>query len=889
MALTPNTRLGPYEITSQIGAGGMGEVYRARDSKLKRDVALKVLPADVAGDRERLARFQREAEVLASLNHPNIAHIHGLEESNGTIALVMELVDGEDLAQRLTRGAIPIEEALAIAKQIADALEAAHEQGIIHRDLKPANIKVRDDGTVKVLDFGLAKALEPGAGNRDQGAGHTLANSPTITSPAMTMRGVILGTAAYMSPEQAKGKPVDKRTDIWAFGCVLFEMITGRRAFDGEDVTDTIAAVVTREPDWSWLPAATTAGVRRLLSRCLVKDRKQRLRDIGDANHELADQGAAVMPSSRQPNSWRRWSLPVAAAAAVLLLAVPAARHLTETTSAPPPLRLTMDAPPNTARLLSPEISADGRMVAFSALAAGAIVPQLWIRRLEETSAQLAPGSVVPTGAPFWSPDGRALAVPNREGLLHLDLSTGGTRVLADLRSTMVGISQFSGSWGSQGVLIYGLNGTIYRVSENGGDASAVPIEGTQANTELRFPTFLPDGRRFVFVSREKGEFVLHAASIDGGPATRLFESDSQAIYTEPIPDQGYLVYVKDEQLMAQGFDATTLQRRGTPFIVAPNVPLYTAEFIGTGRGAFSVSKDGVLVYTSQPEAVLQRLVWMDRSGKEVGTIGDPAIYFSPRISPDGQRVAVARLDPRTRYGDIYILQDKESGRRLTFDDANDLQPVWTPDGEWIVWGSTRGPTSFLVRRRADGSGNEEILHQSPHNLAPDDVSPDGRYVVFRESNPVTRNDLWIVAVDRSSPAKPLLNTGADEPRARFSPDGTLIGYISDASGQVESYLQPFPDMNGKWQVTEGSGNMPQWRRDGREIYFASRDTLFARAVLGTNPLKLGPMIPLFKPPATPRGSFFHASADGQRFLFAPEQLSTGLQRYNVAVGWVKP
>ncbi|HEX4914053.1 MAG TPA: serine/threonine-protein kinase, partial [Vicinamibacterales bacterium] len=484
--MTPNTRLGPYEITSQIGAGGMGEVYRARDSKLKREVAIKVLPDDVSADRERLARFQREAEVLASLNHPNIAHIHGLEESNGTIALVMELVEGEDLAQRLTRGAIPIDEALAIAKQIADALEAAHEQGIIHRDLKPANIKVRDDGTVKVLDFGLAKALEPGVGNREPGAGHTLANSPTITSPAMTrlrqgyggqatQPGIILGTAAYMSPEQAKGKVVDKRTDIWAFGCVLFEMITGRRAFDGEDVTDTIAAVVTREPDWSLLPAATTAGVRRLLARCLVKDRKQRLRDIGDAHHELADQSAAVMASSGPPNSWRRWSLPAAAALAVLLLAVPAARHLTETTPAPAPLRLTMEGPPNTARLLSPEISADGRVVAFSALQAGAITPQLWIRRLDETSAQLAPGSVVPTGAPFWSPNGRALAVPNREGLLHLDLSTGGTRVLADLRSTMVGISQFSGSWGSQGVLIYGLNGTIYRVSENGGDATAVP------------------------------------------------------------------------------------------------------------------------------------------------------------------------------------------------------------------------------------------------------------------------------------------------------------------------------------------------------------------------------------------------------------------------------
>jgi Tol biopolymer transport system component len=700
---------------------------------------------------------------------------------------------------------------------------------------------------------------------------------------------MILGTAAYMSPEQARGKTVDRRTDIWAFGCVLYEMLTGRHAFEGEDVTDTIAAVVTKEPDWTRLPASTPSGVRRLLARCLTKDRKRRLRDIGDAHHEFADETQAVTAPPPAAASRVPWMAAAAAALGAALLAIPAISHYRETVAPPAAMRLTIDGPANSVRLLGPEISPDGRAIGFASIASSSPAPQLWIRRLDEPAPAPAPGPIFVNGSHFWSPDSRAIAAQTRDGLMHLDLATGGTRILAPTRSTMVGLSQFSGTWGPNGVILYGLGGTIHRVSEQGGDSRPLEFEGLSAGAEARFPVFLPDGRRFLFLAQEQGQSYIYAASIDGGAVTRLFPSDSQAVYTEPVPGRGHMLYVRDDNLMAQPFELATLISMGTPSVVATGVPLFTAEFVGTGRAAFTVSPGGVLVYSSRSETVLQRLVWINREGKEVGTVGDPALYFGPRISPDGRRVAVARLDSKTRLGDIYVLAEGGGNQRLTFDEANDLQPVWTPDGQYVIWGSQRGSTSMLVRKRADGSGVEEILHRSEHPLAPDDVSSDGRHMVFRESDPKTRNDLWILPLDGSGKARPLLNTPADEPRARFSPDGRLIGYISDASGRVEAYLQPFPGMNGKWQVTEEGGQVPQWRRDGRELYYFAASKLWSRPVVSLDPLQLGLPVELFTPPPTPRGSFFHAAADGTRFLFAPERFSADSMKYHIALGWMKP
>jgi serine/threonine protein kinase len=906
------TSIGPYVIAGKVGEGGMGEVYRARDSKLKRDVALKLLPSSVRSDGERLARFQREAEVLAALNHPNIAHIHGLEESDGVTALVMELVEGEDLAQRLSRGPIPLAEVVPIAKQIADALEAAHDQGIVHRDLKPANIKLRPDGTIKVLDFGLAKldatvtsgALAEGRHQPREEAGF----SQAITSPAIgvtvrpefpeqsrgvTMHGTILGTAAYMSPEQAKGKPVDKRTDIWAFGCVVFEMLTAKRAFEGEDVTDVVAAVVSKDPDWQALPPSTPVGIRRLLARCLQKDRKQRLRDIGDAHPDLAEDTA---PPSMPAPAFRRapWMITaVAATAGAIALAVPAISHWRETPAAPRTLRLTIDAPPDTTRLLSPEISPDGGTIVFAAVRTSG-VPVLWTRRLDEPAATPLPNAPPPNSSAFWSPDGRSFAYLAREGLTRYDLSTSSSRVIARFGSTLAGVSRFSGTWSAESGILYGVGTNIYRVAD-GGEPRRLTFEGLPDQADNRFPVFLPDGRHFLFLSGDPAaQGFIYLASIDGGPVKKLFPAESQAMYAEPAPGRGHLLFIQDGSLMARPFDLASMEGHGEPFSVAASVPLYSAEFVGTGRGQFGVSRGGTVIHLSDPNPLTPKLTWFDRAGKELGTVGPPALYFGPRIAPDGRRVAVVRLDPRTRLGDIYIIDEQNREQRLTFDPASDLQPVWMPSGEHVIFSSHRNGRSQLFRKRADGAGNEELLYESAHSLAADDVSSDGRFVVFRESHPVTQNDLWVLPLDGSGKARAVLQTADDEPRARFSPDGRVLTYISAAAGgPTLPYGTSFPDLESRWQIVTVPSNVAQWRTDGKEIYYQTSidgaNVLVRQVVSSTAPLRLGERDILFRPPQTPRGSFFHASADGQRFLFAVEPAQPGLLRYQVAIDWLKP
>jgi Tol biopolymer transport system component len=873
--LSAGDKIGIYEVVAPLGAGGMGEVYRARDGKLKRDVAIKVLPADMATDPDRLARFQREAEVLASLNHPNIAHVYGVEDG----ALVMELVAGEDLSQRLARGALPIDDALSIAKQIAEALEAAHEASIVHRDLKPANVKLRDDGTVKVLDFGLAR---PGA---SAGSSAELASSPTITSPAMTMRGMIMGTAAYMAPEQAKGKVVDKRADIWAFGCLVYEMLTGKRAFDGEDVTDTIAAVVSKEPDWSALPPETPAHVTRALQRCLAKDRQRRVRDIADALYELTERTA---PAAAPPHVHGRRAVAmigVAAVAAIAALSYPAIQHWQEPARMMRPLRATIDAPPHASRLLSPEISPDGQSLLFGLVnAEGA--PEMWIRRFDEVVSQRVTGMSPPNGSGFWAPDGRSFAYPSRNGLFVHDLTTNSSRALVNFAATLAGVSRFFGTWSRESGIVYGVGRSIHRVVEEG--TRPLRFEGLAEGADQRFPTFLPDGRHLLFLAGDDPtQSSIYLGSIDGGPARKLLTAESQAVYAEPAPGRGHLLFVRDGNLIAQPFSLDTQQIHGEPAIVAANVPLYSAEFLGTGRGQFAASQDGVVVYLSQPNLVMPRLTWFDRQGKELATVGEPALYFGPRIAPDGKRVAVSRLDVRTRFGDIYVIDEAGSSQRLTFDPANEIQPVWTPSGEHVIFASHRNGKSQLFRKRADGTGGEELLYESDYSLAPDDVSLDGAFVLFRESHPVNENDLWVLPLDGSQKARPLVVGEADVPRARFSPDGRLVTYMSGG----QQYALSFPDLSSQWQVNTIPGNVPQWRRDGREVFYQAVQgelTLFSQPVLSTVPLRLGERVRLFRPPITPRGSFFHASADGQRFLFAVEPPQPDLTRYHVAVDWLK-
>ena len=682
MALTAGTRLGVYDITAQIGEGGMGQVYRATDARLKRQVAIKILPPSLAADPDRLARFQREAEVLASLNHPNIAAIYGLEESAGITALVMELVEGDDLSQRIARGAIPIDEALPIAKQIADALEAAHELGIVHRDLKPANIKVRTDGTVKVLDFGLAKAMTPsGSSSADA------MNSPTLSVHA-TMQGVILGTAAYMAPEQVRGKAVDKRADIWAFGVVLFEMLTGTRAFGEEDVSLTLSKVLQREPDFDALPPMTPARVSQVLRACLRKDPKQRIGDIRDVR--LALEGAfettashtvaQVTTAAPRRRLARIAALTFAVAVGVLIaLAVSAVRSVPE---APLPETRTEIVTPATTQPLDFALSPDGRQIVFSASSDGA--SRLWLRSLATTAAQPLAGT---EGArwPFWSPDGRSVGFMAGNALKRLDLGGGAPQTLAPVTSGG------GATWNADGVIVFApiARGTLMRVSAAGGAITAVTTFGP-GQIALLAPQFLPDGHRFLFTALGAPDASgIYLGTLEGSAPIRLTPSTSAGMYVPegggragPFRGGGWLLWVRGDTLVAQRLDAAKGELEGKPVTVADGL---TDAILDTtrGRSVVSVAATGLMAYRTATGG-MRRLMWLDRSGAARGTIGDAeaeATLSNPSVSPDGRRVVVSRTVQGNT--DLWLL-DGARASRFTFDPATDSLPIlvarWHPD-----------------------------------------------------------------------------------------------------------------------------------------------------------------------------------------------------------------
>ena len=891
MTLPPGTRLGVYEVTAQIGAGGMGEVYRATDTKLKRQVAVKILPPALAADPDRLVRFQREAEVLASLNHPHIAAIYGLEEADPSTgsgqaavrALVMELVEGEDLTQRIARGPIPLDQALPIAKQIAEALEAAHEQGIIHRDLKPANIKIREDGTVKVLDFGLAKLADPAASSNPSAT-----MSPTLSLHA-TMAGVILGTAAYMSPEQARGKTVDRRADIWAFGAVLFEMLTSRRAFPGEDITDTIVSVVSKEPDWSALPAPAPVGLRRLLKSCLEKDAKDRLRDIGDAWRLLED-GSPVAPQTK-PASRLPW---VAAAALAVVAVGVSVVHFREVAPEPRMLQYTLAAPEKTT-IANFAVSPDGRTLAITAT--GEKGPQLWVRSLNSLQAQPLGGTEGAT-YPFWSPDSRFIGFFAQAKLQKIAATGGPAQTLCNAPAGR------GGTWNLEDVIVFAPTnrGGLYRVPGAGG--VAVPITQPETGTH-RYPVFLPDGRRFLYTQLGAKENGIYLGSLDSQPTSnstqRVLLDESNERYVPPSTHSraGTLLFWREGTLMAQEVDPQTLGTKGDVFRVVGLVsPGYD-----TGHNLFSVSSNGVLVYETGSSALsLTQHAWFDRSGKQVAAVGRPVQSEGFSLSPDGTRAVISRNGRGPTQADLWMYDLKRGTEsRFTFDASDNRSVVWSPDGARVAFSSNRGGgVHNLYQKDANGTGQDDPLFQSGTYKSADDWSRDGKFIVFSNQDPKTKSDLWALTMIPGNPGDrtpiPLLTSEFNEWMGQVSPDSRWLAYVSDESGREEVYVQAFspgnPAKAGKLQVSTAGGSQPRWRGDGKELFYAAPDRkMMVTAVKSTGEIfdRSAPQ-PLFEMllyPTNMAGFYYAPSADGKKFLMTTEPKgNTETPPLTVVVNW---
>ena len=815
------TRIGPYEVTGSLGAGGMGEVYRATDTNLKRQVAIKVLPDALALDVERLARFQREAEVLASLNHPNIAAIYGLERANGISALVMELVEGPTLAERLAESALPLDETLHIAKQIASALEAAHERGIGHRDLKPANVKVRPDGTVKLLDFGLAKAGEGAGGD---GSRLAMSLSPTIASPAqVTSVGMILGTAAYMSPEQARGRPADHRSDIWACGVVVAEMACGRTLFDAETVSDTIAAVLTREPDLRAVPPA----LHRLIRICLARDPRERLRHIGDALALVDDSSVSTRPAPT-PQAWT-WAYAAGVVAAIAATALVAAWALRADRASDEITRFFLDAPSGTAfnyTYTASAISPDGKHIVFRVATANQ-APALWLRPLDSLEGRRIIGT---DGAdfPFWSPDGREIGFLAVGKLKRVDLNGGSPIVIADAQDTDTAMS--GGSWSREGVILFGSPEGMYRVNASGGSPQLIaPVQ--PGETGYGHPQFLPDGDRFLmFVRTEARERAgMYVSSLsEPGRKTLLLATRRKAVF---VPNEGgesaYLLYLQERTLLARRVDRQSLVLSGDPVPLASNVAVFPPGF---HAGFWSSASGNLLAYRTDASDK-PRLTWIHPDGKREPLAGSEEFYSHVRVASDGSRAAMELADG-TGNLDIWTWDFARMVKtRQTFDPRPDRAPAWSPDGGELIFSSLRTGTWQLFRKDLTSGRPEEQLTTEPgHKIVPS-WSRDGRHLLFIRIGTTTSEDIWAMSAAGDRQLFPVLQTPAIETNPALSPDGRWLAFESPQSGRPEVIVTPFPDSRKpvdagapRWQVSTQGGSRPRWSGDGRTLFYVSLD-----------------------------------------------------------------
>jgi eukaryotic-like serine/threonine-protein kinase len=881
MALAPRTRLGQYEILSALGAGGMGEVFRARDAKLNRDVAIKVLLPAVANDPDRLARFSREAQVLASLNHPNIAHIYGVEESDGARALVMELVEGPTLADRIAQGPITLAEALPIAKQIAEALETAHEQGIIHRDLKPANVKVREDGTVKVLDFGLAKAFDP---SRSTGLDPT--NSPTISLHG-THVGVILGTAAYMSPEQTKGRAVDRRADLWAFGAVLYEMLTGRSAFGGDDVPEILAHVLMEEPDWNALPSGTPLPIRKLLRRCLERDRKRRLDSAAAVRFEVEDAMTAtgeIRNSAANSSAWHRalpWALTGASAVALVLVLRFGGPRTNVAATAPIRMHAGLGAAATLAtvdRGSAAILSPNGQVLVFVGQRRTGPA-SLFIRRLDQLDATQLPGT---EGAhsPFFSPDGEWVAFFADAKLKKIALSGGAPVTLCDTPDAR------GGTWGPDEWIVFApfFPGTdragLLRVSSSGG--TPTPLT-TLADGEVvhGWPQVLPGGKVLLFTghtSRQNwDDATLVVQPLPSGERKIV---QSGGTYGRYLPS-GHIVYLHDAKIFAVPFDLERLEVTGPPFLALDGV----GSNPNGGSAQFAASETGTFVYLNRPVGSAPMggapIQWMDRTGRRTPLRAMSTNWGNPRFSPDGTRLAVEINDGKQLAVWVYEWEHDRASQ-LTLNPAQNQKPVWTPDGRRIVFWSNRDVQQNLYWQRADGTGDAQRLTNSPHPQSAASWHPGGRILAFQETRPHTGADLMVVAIEgdeltgwKVGTPTVFLGTPALEREPMFSPDGKWLAYQANDTGAFEIYVRPFPGPGGTWRISTAGGITPTWSRTRRELLYRSPENQLMAATYTAS----GGSFRAEKPrlwaegyigPQTGQRSF-DLHPDGERVAVAPE------------------
>ena len=841
MPLTSGTKIGPYEIGSLLGVGGMGEVYRSRDSKLGREVAVKVLPPALAGDPERLARFGREAKVLASLNHPNIAAIYGLEDSGSSHALVMELVEGPTLADRIKAGPIPVDEALPIAKQICDALEYAHERGIVHRDLKPANIKVTPEGTVKVLDFGLAKALE------NETAAADISSSPTMSRLA-TQAGMILGTAAYMSPEQARGKPADRRVDIWAFGCVFYEMLTGKMAFNGETVSDTLASIIKEVPDWTQLPSNTPVRVRVLVQRCLQKDGRQRLQAIGDARIAIDEvlSGAEdpifakAAPQSTAPEqsripAWRRalpWILAASMALAFLLTVVALRRASSYSGGRPVVLSLAMPADEKFATGNGPAfaISPDGSRLAYVTAGVGSdLVGHLYLRDFDKPAAVRLEGAGI-ASSPFFSPDGEWIGFFSEGKLKKISVRGGAPVTLCD-------VSAYRGAaWGEDDTIIFPTQFTsaLYRIPASGGTAQpATHLDASRAETTQRWPQFLPGAKAVLFTASSNNNYYgnarVEAAPLDSGIPKLLVEN---AYFGRYLPG-GYLAYVSEGTLFVAPFDADALKITGTAIPVLQGVD---ADLSNAGV-QLAISDNGTAVYTlGGSSSQSMNIVVLDRKGQSNVLLKNVADASSPRFSPDGKKLAFEKGSGGVW---VYDIARGTTTSVTTVPGAN--YPIWTPDGRRLTYSyfptnSGKAIGQRLYWKNADGTGEEEALSpETVENSYASAWSPDGKTLAYMRSSLKngTCCDIWTITLDaQGKPMEPQLfmdlsaAKGFASPSPMFSPDGHWLAYAAVQSGLPQVFVVPFPGPGGKWQISTSGGLEPHWSKSGHELFYANSTML---------------------------------------------------------------